>query len=90
MDAEFDGTYTSGEDEVTRQRLKHRAAFLERPVSGFPGMTLGQTVASVVAATEEAEGVLDVQRFLADEGHSWQTIESVLAYLGLDVPLLAE
>jgi hypothetical protein len=53
-------------------------------------MTLGQTVASVVAATEEAEGVLDVQRFLADEGHSWQTIESVLAYLGLDVPLLAE
>jgi hypothetical protein len=28
MDAELDGMYAGGEDEVTRQRLEHRAAFL--------------------------------------------------------------
>jgi hypothetical protein len=87
MEPEPDGPYSGSDDEVSRQREKRNTAFLARLVPGFPGLTFGQTVARVVLAGEQAADVLDVERFLADQGHDWRTIESVLAYLGLDAAM---
>jgi hypothetical protein len=41
----------------------------------------------VVLAAEQGADVLDVEGFLADQGHDWRTIESVLAYLGSDAAM---
>jgi hypothetical protein len=90
METQFDGAHISGDDEVARQRVKRQVAALNRLVPGFPSMTLGQVVASVMAAADEVEGGLDIEEFLAGEGHSSRTIEFVLAYLRQDVPMLPE
>lgn len=71
-------------DEVARQRAKHRAADRDRPVSGFPKMTVGQLADEVQAATTEAGTTEDVIRFLARAGHSRETIENVLRSLDLE------
>lgn len=70
-------------DEVARQRRKRADAFLDRSVAGLDGLTLRDLVVSVVAATEESSEPLDVERFLAERGHTWQTVEMVLASLDL-------
>ena len=72
---------TSGEDDLARQRRKREVRLLAQPVAGFPAMTVGDVVTTVMAATEESRGALDVPRFLADRGYSWHTIETVLAYV---------
>ena len=84
MESEPDRPYSGSDDEVSRQREKRNTAFLARVIPGFPGLTFGQTVTHVVLAAEQAADVLDVERFLTDQGHDWRTIESVLAYLGSD------
>lgn len=68
-------------DQVARQRRKRAAGFLDRPVAGFEDITLDDVLRSVVAATEESKGPLDVERFLTERGHAWQTVEMVLVCL---------
>ncbi|MDQ4132757.1 MAG: hypothetical protein M3179_06010, partial [Actinomycetota bacterium] len=64
-------------DEVARQRRKRAAAFLDRPVAGFDDVTLEDVLRSVIAATDECDGPLDIDDFLAERGHAWQTVEMV-------------
>lgn len=68
-------------DEVARQRRKRADALLDRPVAGFDDLTLRDVLISVLAATEESPVPLDIERFLAERGHAWQTAEMVLASL---------
>ena len=68
-------------DEVARQRRKRAAGLLDRPVAGFDDVTLSDVLTSVVAAGEESRGPLDVERFLIERGHAWQTVEMVLVCL---------
>lgn len=70
-------------DEVARQRRKRAEAQLDRPVAGFDDLMLRDVVIAVVAATEESAGSLDVERFLAERGHAWQTVEMVTASLDM-------
>ena len=74
----------TGEDEVARQRRKHWAKSLNRPVPDFPAMTLRHVVADVLAASDEAGGALDVAELLTYQGHSQETIETVQGYLDLE------
>ncbi|MEW6153848.1 MAG: hypothetical protein AB1673_07655 [Actinomycetota bacterium] len=69
-DVPFDG------DEVARQRRRRAEGHLNRPVAGFD-MTLNDVLRSVVAATHESAGPLDVEAFLRERGHAWQTVEMV-------------
>ncbi len=68
-------------DEVARQRRKRADALLDRPVAGFEDLTLRDVLISVLAATEESPEPLDVERFLSERGHAWQTVEMVVASL---------
>lgn len=69
------------DDEVARQRQKRAEDQLDRPVAGFDDLTLRDVIISVVAATEESQGPLDVDLFLTERGHVWQTVEMVHACL---------
>ena len=64
-------------DEVARQLRKRAVGLLDRPVAGFDDVTLNDVLRSVIAATEECSGPLDLERFLAERGHVWQTVEMV-------------
>jgi hypothetical protein len=68
-------------DEVARQRRKRADALLDRPVAGFDDVSLRDVITSVLAAADESLDPLDVERFLAERGHAWQTVEMVLASL---------
>lgn len=72
-----------GGDEVGRQRRKRAMNLLDRPVANFDDLTLDDVVRSVVAALEECKGPLDVEQFLAERGHAWQTVEMVLSCIRL-------
>ena len=77
-------TLTAGPDtgdEVARQRRKRADALLDRPVAGFDDLTLRDVVISVLAAMEESATPLDVEGFLAERGHPWQTVQMVIASL---------
>jgi len=90
-------------DEVGRQRRKHWDASLNRPVAGFPNVTLRQVVAEVEGATapdsagcrapDELVVSRDdrrgdaVGRFLAGRGHTPDTIRTVQGYLDLQKAL---
>ena len=84
MDSERPAPGDEGEDEVARQRRKHRAASLRGPVPGRPGMTLGQLADEALAASTITGGNDGVAQFLADGGHSPETIERILRCLDLD------
>ncbi len=71
------------DDEVARQRRKRAEALLDRPVADFDELTLRDVLMSVLAANEESQGPFDVDRFLTERGHAWQTVEMVLASLEL-------
>ncbi len=68
-------------DEVGRQRRKRAEALFDRPVAGFDDLTLRDVLISVLAATEESHEALDIERFLTERGHVWQTVEMVFASL---------
>lgn len=92
-------------DEVSRQRRKHWDASLNRPVAGFPDVTLRQVVAEVEGATAPDSEVFRapdelvvpgedrpadaVRRFLAGRGHAPETIRTVQGYLDLQKALEA-
>ncbi len=79
-------TLTAGRDagdEVARQRRKRAEGQLDRPVAGFEDLSLRDVVKSVLAATEESAAPLDVEQFLSERGHTWQTVEMVTASLEL-------
>jgi len=67
-------------DEVGRQRRKHWQASLNRPVAGFPDVTLRQVVAEVEGGTAPDSEVSSV---LAGRGHTPETIRMVQGYLDL-------
>jgi hypothetical protein len=71
------------EDEVARQRRKHRAAVLSRPVPGSTSTTLGQLADEALAAPTAAGEPDGVARFLAAGGHSQETIDKILSCLDL-------
>ncbi len=68
-------------DEVGRQRQRRAEALLDRPVAGFEDVTLRDVVISVLAATDESVEPLDVELFLVERGHAWQTVDMVFASL---------
>lgn len=68
-------------DQVARQRRKRAQRLLHRSVAGFDDLTLNDVLRSVVAATEESEEPLNIERFLAERGHAWQTVGMVIACL---------
>jgi hypothetical protein len=70
-------------DEVGRQRRKRALSLLDRPVAGFDELTLNDVLRSVLAATEESDGALDIEQFLNERGHVWQTVEMVQACLAV-------
>lgn len=69
-----------GDDDLARQRRKREARLLDREVAGFPGVTLADLVADVLAASEGGRP-LEVGRYLEARGHHWQTIEAVVGHL---------
>lgn len=75
------GNWEPDGDEVARQRRKRATSLLQRPVAGFDDFTLEDVLRSVVAATEECDGPLDVERFLTERGHVWQTVEMIQSCL---------
>jgi hypothetical protein len=70
-----------GEDDLSRQRRKREAKLLDEPVAGFPGFTLADVIAEVLAASDEGRSLLNVPAYLAEQGHDWHTIEAVVGYL---------
>ncbi len=70
-------------DQVGRQRRKRALALLDRPVANFDDLTLNDVLRSVVAATDECAGPLDIEQFLTERGHAWQTVEMVLSCITL-------
>ena len=64
-------------DQVARQRRKRASLLLDQSVAGFDDLTLDDVLRSVVSAADECDGPLDVERFLRERGHAWQTIELV-------------
>ncbi len=58
---------------------------LDRPISERPGLTVRDVVADVVASIETEGSSFDVADVLQTQGHSWRTIETVLAYLNADL-----
>jgi hypothetical protein len=70
-----------GDDDLSRQRRKREAKLLDEPVTGFPGFTVADVVAEVLAASDQGNAPLNVPAYLADQGHDWHTIEAVVGYL---------
>jgi hypothetical protein len=72
--------WAGGDDDLARQRRKREARLLDRPVVGFPTLTLADVVADVLALTE-SDRDLDVAGYLAVEGYGGPTIEAVMGFL---------
>lgn len=69
------------DDDLSRQRRKREARLLDSPVPAFPAMTVADVVADVLAATDQGQEAIDVPGYLAGQGHDWETIKTVVAYL---------
>lgn len=72
------------EDELARQRRRHWNDSLQRPVPRFGANTLGDVLAELLEAAAEADDSFCVTSFLAERGHSAETICALRSYLGLD------
>jgi hypothetical protein len=70
-----------GEDDLSRQRRRREARLLDRPVDGFAGLTVADVVADALAASDEGRVPINLPAYLAQQGHTWQTIEAVVSYL---------
>jgi hypothetical protein len=82
MDAGADRLEPAAEnaaDEVSRQRRKHWDESLNRPVAGFPEVTLRQVVDEVEGDDRPADAVSQ----LLARGHTPETIRTVQGYLEL-------
>jgi hypothetical protein len=69
-----------GEDDLSRQRRLREKRLLDRPVAGFAGLTVADVVADALAASDEGRLAVDVPAYLAEQGHTWPTIEAVISY----------
>jgi hypothetical protein len=74
------------DDEVARQRRKHRVALLGRPVPGCSMITIGELAEQAREASPAMDGADGTQRFLAEKGYSPGTIAAVLECLDLPGP----
>jgi hypothetical protein len=69
------------DDDLSRQRRKREARLLDGAVPDFPGLTVADLVADVLAASDEGHAAHDVPSYLAERGHTWTTITTVVDYL---------
>jgi hypothetical protein len=86
VDPEPDRAAGHQDDEVARQRRKHRVALSGRPVPSCPMMTIGELAEQAREASPATGGADGMQRFLAEQGHSPETIAAVLDCLDLPGP----
>ena len=77
-----------GDDDLSRQRRKREARLLDGEVPDFPGVTVADVVADVLAASNEGHSALDVPSYLAASGHTPTTIKTVVGYLQRQRPSL--
>ena len=70
-----------GDDDLSRQRRKREARLLDRQVPDHPGITVGELVADVLAASHDGPAALDVPRYLLERGHAPTTVTTVVGYL---------
>jgi hypothetical protein len=77
--------YEMADDDLSRQRRKRDERLLSQPIPGAPELTVGDLVADVLAAADSRDGGagsdLDVPSYLADRGHDWPTIKTVVEYV---------
>jgi hypothetical protein len=76
------------DDDLSRQRRKREARLLDREVPDFPGVTVADIVADVLAASNEGHTALDVPGYLVEHGHTSTTITTVVDYLERQPPPL--
>lgn len=74
------------DDDLSRQRRKRDERLLAQALTDEPGVTVGDLVAEVAAAiATEGEGdgasEFNVPAYLAEQGHTWSTIKTVVDYL---------
>lgn len=70
-----------GDDDLSRQRRKRDARLLDGQVPDHPGITVGELVADVLAASHDGHAALDVPRYLLERGHTPTTVATVVGYL---------
>ena len=75
-----------GDDDLSRQRRKREARLLDGEVPDFPGLTVADVVADVLAASNEGHATFDVPNYLVERGHTSMTITTVVEYLQRDRP----
>ena len=71
------------EDDLSRQRRKRAARLVNQPPSPFEDSRVRAVLADALAAIEQRGGDFDVEWYLVDHGHSPETVQTVLAHLGL-------
>jgi hypothetical protein len=71
----------TGDDDLSRQRRKREARLLDGEVPDFPGLTVADVVADVLAASNEGHARFDVPNYLVEKGHTSMTITTVVEYL---------
>jgi hypothetical protein len=76
------------DDDLSRQRRKREARLLDRQLPEFPGVTVADVVADVLAETDGGHVPLDVPGYLAERGHTRATITTVVDYLQRQRPPL--
>ena len=70
-----------GDDDLSRQRRKREARLLDGEIPDFPGLTLADVVADVLAASNHGRAAFDVPDYLVERGHTSMTIKTVVDYL---------
>jgi hypothetical protein len=77
--------YEMADDDLSRQRRKREERLLAQAVPGDPAVTVGDLVADVLAAGGGDEPgrdrAFDAGGYLAERGHDWSTIKTVVDYL---------
>ena len=76
------------DDDLSRQRRKRDARLLDGEVPEFPGLTVADVVADILAASDEGDATLDVPSYLVARGHTSTTIKTVVEYVQRQRPPL--
>jgi len=76
----------TGDDDLSRQRRKREARLLDGEVPDFPGLTMADLVADVLAASNDGRAAFDVPNYLGAQGHTAMTIRYVVGYLHRNRP----
>jgi hypothetical protein len=70
-----------GDDDLSRQRRKREQRLLDGEVPDFPGLTVADIVADVLAASDDGHAAFEVPTYLVERGYTSTTITTVVAYL---------